>query len=79
MSTLDAVLSRIDQDIDLGDVYYAHHVQAAHDFLARVPPGTFVLTYHGYGGRMPAGFEAVCAEREFSGDLRLWQMRKKRR
>lgn len=40
--------------------------------LARTRPGARVVTYHGFGGRMPPEFEEVHHERLLGGDLRLW-------
>ena len=34
-------------------------IAAAEDLLRSVPGGTWILTYNGFGGRMPAGYELV--------------------
>ena len=68
----------IEPDIERGDWRFVHDVQTTRDFLANLPTGTLVLTYHGYGGRLPHGFETIRVDRTFSGDLRLWEFKKKR-
>jgi hypothetical protein len=48
-------------------------VAAAEDLLRRVPVGTWILTYNGFGGRVPAGYELVRVDWELHGVLRLWR------
>lgn len=55
------------------DTRYADDVAAAEDLLRGVRAGTWVLTYNGFGGRMPAGYEMVHVDRELRGELRLWR------
>jgi predicted RNA methylase len=52
---------------------YADHVAAAEDLLRGVRAGTWVVTYNGFGGRMPAGYRVVHVDRTLRGDLRLWR------
>jgi SAM-dependent methyltransferase len=40
--------------------------------LAVLPPGTRVVTFHGFGGEMPPGFELVERKHVRDGDLCLW-------
>jgi hypothetical protein len=40
--------------------------------LDRVRPGTRVVTYHGFGGRMPRGYDLVESARFGEGFLNLW-------
>jgi len=42
-------------------------------FIGTVPDGTYLLTYHGFGGRMPACCHLVCADLTLAGGLRLWR------
>jgi hypothetical protein len=55
---------------------YADDVAAAEDLLRRVPAGTWVLTYNGFGGRMPATYELVRVDWKLRGVLRLWTQRR---
>ena len=40
--------------------------------LIRAPPGAAVVTYHGFGGRMPRQYRPVYRERAGDGDLAMW-------
>jgi hypothetical protein len=52
---------------------YPDGVAAAEGLLRRVPVGTWILTYNGFGGRVPGGYELVRVDRELHGVLRLWR------
>jgi hypothetical protein len=41
--------------------------------IETVPGGTYVLTYHGFGGRMPACCDLVRVDLTLAGGLRLWK------
>ena len=58
---------------DAIDSRLADDVAAAEDLLRNVPVGTWILTYNGFGGRMPASYQLVRADEELRGALRLWQ------
>ena len=55
------------------DSRLADDVAAAEDLLRSVPVGTWILTYNGFGGRMPASYQLVRVDRDRRGILRLWQ------
>ena len=55
------------------DTRHADDVAAAEDLLRRAPVGTWILTYNGFGGRVPAGYELVRVDWELRGVLRLWR------
>jgi SAM-dependent methyltransferase len=48
-------------------------VVVAERFIGSVPQGTYVLTYHGFGGRMPDCYELRRVDATLAGGLRLWQ------
>ena len=50
---------------------YADDLAAAEELLRRVPVGTCVMTYDGFGGRVPADYQLVRVDWELSGVLRL--------
>lgn len=58
---------------DVGDNGYADDLAAAEELLRRVPVGTCVMTYNGFGGRVPANYQLVRVDRELCGVLRLWR------
>jgi hypothetical protein len=63
----------VEAGADAIDSRLADDVAAAEDLLRTVPVGTWILTYNGFGGRMPASYQLVRADEELRGALRLWQ------
>jgi hypothetical protein len=61
-----------DTGADFADNGYADDVAAAEELLRDVPIGTCVMTYNGFGGRVPESYELVRVDWEFPGVLRLW-------
>ena len=62
-------------DADVTGTRWADDIAAAEDLLRSVPAGTWILTYNGFGGRMPAGYELVRVDWKLAGVLRLWRKR----
>jgi hypothetical protein len=58
---------------DVTGTRWADDIAAAEDLLHRLPAGTWILTYNGFGGRVPASYELVRVDRELPGVLRLWR------
>jgi hypothetical protein len=52
---------------------YRRDVMFAQDIFRRAPAGTVVLTYNGFGGLMPASYEACRVDRELPCVLRMWR------
>jgi SAM-dependent methyltransferase len=46
---------------------------AVNALLARAPLGTFVITYNGFGGKVPRGYEQIDVATRLPGTLRLWK------
>ncbi len=63
---------RLDETVPLGSDVYARDVAAVERFLARAPIGMRVVTYCGWGGVMPRGYELALRERR-AGPLDLWK------
>lgn len=57
---------------------YVATIEFVQSRLARAATGTRVVTYHGFGGDMPRGFECVHYERAREDELRLWIKRSRR-
>jgi SAM-dependent methyltransferase len=60
------------------DVVFNHETQrrdmeAVAALLSRAPAGTFVITYNGYGGTIPPGYEQIDVAARLPGTLRLWK------
>ncbi len=51
---------------------YDHGVAEVERRLAELTPGTRVVTFHGFGGQMPLGFELMGREIIARGPLELW-------
>jgi SAM-dependent methyltransferase len=54
---------------------YDSYVKFVVSRLRNVPPGCRVVTYHGFGGNMPASFELAAEEKVGSDALELWVKR----
>ena len=52
-------------------------IAAAIEFLARAPHGTVVITYNGFGGKFPSGYEQIDIDLALPGTLRLWRKQEK--
>jgi len=51
---------------------FGNEVSRAEERLAALAPGTRVVTYHGFGGEMPASYKLSGMERIGSDQLALW-------
>lgn len=63
----------VDDDVILGPDRFRRDLAAATAFLKALPPDKFVLTYHGFGGRMPRNFVELRTDSRIPGLLRLFQ------
>jgi SAM-dependent methyltransferase len=73
-------LVRIDDDLEGSTSSHQRCVAAVVRKLARASTGTAVVTYHGFGGVMPAGYQRIHRENAGSDELVLWlKMRSYRR
>jgi SAM-dependent methyltransferase len=66
---------RIDEPIVVSPQLYANYVVAACVKLALARVGARVVTYQGFGGPMPTGFQCVLREPAGSDWLELWEKR----
>jgi predicted RNA methylase len=63
---------QIDKSVELSEARYARDVEATEAFLDAARKGTKVVTYCGFGGRMPPEYALVLRER-YGGTLELWE------
>lgn len=68
----------LDETVELGADVYWRDVAATECFLSRARPGARVVTYCGWGGKLPADFDLVHRERR-AGVLEVWQKQKRAR
>ena len=62
----------IDDTIELSRTLYQTYVASTIAKLIRARVGTAVVTFNGFGGRMPPHYRRVRAEQHFSAELALW-------
>lgn len=65
----------LDRDVELSEERQARDVALVQAVLRESPVGTFLLTYHGFGGTTPAGYDEVAVVGRWPHVLRLWQKR----
>ena len=58
---------------------YVADIDFVQNQLAQAAPGTRVVTYHGFGGEMPSGFENIHREAAREDELCVWLKRCPRR
>jgi methyltransferase family protein len=63
----------LDDTVALGHARFRHDVALVERFLDLLPVGTHVVTYNGFGGRMPEAFVEVRADQTFANVLRMWR------
>lgn len=64
---------RLDVEVELSSERYVASVAAAEDLLRRAPIGTYLLTYNGFGGRVPTSYAPIKGERRLPCLLRMWR------
>jgi SAM-dependent methyltransferase len=67
---------RLDDTVELSMARYLADVRRVAAALATASVGTCVVTYHGFGGRVPSSYDLVHAERAHTGWLRVWVKRR---
>jgi predicted RNA methylase len=63
----------LDGDAERSDERYKRDVAAVQDLLQRARFGTCVLTYNGFGGRVPSSYQEIHVDNELPNELRLWR------
>jgi SAM-dependent methyltransferase len=63
----------IDDELDRTESHFHRYVSLVESRLGALPGGTRVVTYHGFGGRMPFDWLPVTSMRMRGGSLTLWQ------
>jgi SAM-dependent methyltransferase len=69
---------RIDDDVDRGHDRYVRELRLATGFLRSLPPDSLVLTYYGFGGQIPRGYEEVRTDSRIPALLRLFRKAQRR-
>jgi SAM-dependent methyltransferase len=63
----------LDGDVELSPARYERDVAVAEGFFDRAPVGSAVLTYNGFGGRMPPTYDEVRVNRHLPNVLRMYR------
>ena len=66
-------IDRIDSSVPLGEEHFERDVGAVMRWLERAPIGLRLVTFHGFGGEVPACFRPVATHRSGRDTLRAWQ------
>lgn len=66
-------VEHLDEEVELSERRYARDVARVERLLRRAPVGTYVLTYNGFGGRMPGLYEQIRVDHELPNLLRMWR------
>ncbi len=61
----------LDAEVEINPERFRRDVAATASLLAAARPGTWLITYNGFGGRVPAGYETVRLNKDFSDTLTL--------
>jgi predicted RNA methylase len=64
---------RLDAEVELGVERYKRDVATIERLLQQMPVGTCVVTYNGFGGRVPDSFVQVHVDRTLPNVLRMWR------
>jgi len=70
---------RLDQSVELSEQRCFRDLMTVESWLDRAREGTCIVTYHGFGGRIPATYRLARATRKGGDHLRLWVKRQEGR
>jgi hypothetical protein len=70
---LRRIENQLDGDVELGIDRYKREIAEAERFIEHAPRGTFLVTYNGFGGRVPDSYEQVAIDRDHRYELRMWR------
>ena len=64
---------RAETEINCSEARFARDVATVERILRRAPVGTYVVTYNGFGGRMPRSYQQLRIDQQLPATLRLWR------
>jgi predicted RNA methylase len=65
--------NRLDEEVELSNARYVRDTEATKKMLQRARPGTFLITYNGFGGQIPSNYHEVRVDRSQRNVLRMWR------
>jgi SAM-dependent methyltransferase len=66
-------MDRVDHSVELSHGRFQRDVEQVERLIDGMPLGSHMVTYNGYGGRVPDSFDLVTAKMAGSNLLRLWR------
>lgn len=63
----------LDNSVELSTERHARDIAAMEDLFHRAPVGTYVVTYNGFGGRVPYSYDEIRVARDLPNLLRMWR------
>jgi hypothetical protein len=60
-------------DVELGGARFERDVAYTQSWFSRLPADTYMITYNGFGGRVPPGYREVRVDHELPCVLRMWR------
>jgi SAM-dependent methyltransferase len=67
---------QLDQDVELSPERYQRDVASIEALLQGARPGTYLIQYGTFGGRMPGEYRQIRADRGFPNALTAWRKRR---
>jgi SAM-dependent methyltransferase len=64
---------RFDETVELSDARFRDDILRTERALAAAKVGQLLVTYYGFGGRIPGAYELVCAETAGAEVVRIWR------
>jgi predicted RNA methylase len=72
---LYAPSEQFDSEVELSALRRMHDLSIVEHWLDRAPADTCLMTYHGFGGRIPSSYDLVRTRAKGSDHLQLWKKR----
>jgi SAM-dependent methyltransferase len=69
---------RLDGTVEVSHARFEREIAKAEYLLGRMPVGSHLVTYNGYGGRVPDSFDLIHAKMAGHDPLRLWHKARER-
>ena len=63
---------QLDEEVELSALRYMHDLTIVEHWLDAAPADTHLITFHGFGGRIPTHYRLLREVRKRDGHLRLW-------
>jgi len=65
--------AHLDEDVELSEDRYRRDIAGVEDMLRRARPGTYVVTYNGFGGAVPDDYTEIRIDCTLPNLLQMWR------